>query len=247
VEDGAPHAARGAVERPGHLDLGQDANIVAGLPSGGVALTDDFDAAIADADVVIDFTTPSSTAAIAERAAARGVRLVVGTTGLGADQRGALERAARSVPVVAAPNMSMGVNLLFRLVELTAAALGDGFDVEIVEAHHRAKRDAPSGTALRMAERIAAALGRDLGAVANYGRHGDVGPRPEREIGIQTVRGGDVVGEHTAYFLGQGERIELTHRASSRETFARGAVRAALWVAGAPPGLYDMHDVLGLR
>ena len=236
-----------AVERPGHPEIGKDAGILAGVAPNRVPLTADLDAAFDLADTVIDFTTPASTAWIAGRAAEKGVALVVGTTGLGATERKAVERAAQAVPVVLSPNMSVGVNLLFRLVEIATASLGDAYDVEIVEAHHRLKRDAPSGTALRLAEKIAGALGRDLGAVANYGRKGEIGARPDKEIGIQTVRGGDVVGEHTAYFLGLGDRIEITHRASTRETFARGAVRAALWLAEVDPGLYDMQDVLNLR
>ena len=197
--------------------------------------------------MIIDFTIPAATAALAERAAEAGVALVVGTTGLGAGERRALERAAARIAIVQSPNMSVGVNVLFNLIAAAARALGDGFDLEIVEAHHRQKRDAPSGTALRMAEVLAEATGRDLGAVGVYGRHGEIGARTPSEIGVMTLRGGDVPGEHTAYFFGLGERIEITHRASSRETFARGAVRAALWLAGLSPRLYDMQDVLGLR
>lgn len=236
-----------ALERPEHPRLGEDALALAGLPPGGVALSHSFEDALVQADAVIDFTAPVATARHAALCAERGVALVVGTTGLGEAERRAVEQAAERIPIVWAPNMSLGVNVLFRLVELAAKALGDAYDVEIVEAHHRQKKDAPSGTALRLAEGIARALGRDLDEVANYGRHGQVGARPEREIGILTMRGGDVVGDHTAYFLGMGERVELTHRASSRETFARGAVRAAQWLAGRAPGLYDMQDVLGLR
>jgi 4-hydroxy-tetrahydrodipicolinate reductase len=236
-----------AVERAGHPALGQDAGVLAGLAPGGVALGSSVDEALARADVWIDFTTPAATAQAAERAAARGVRVVAGTTGLGEAERRAIEAAARRVAVVLSPNMSVGVNVLLKLLAEAARALGDGYDVEIVEAHHRQKRDAPSGTALRMAEVLANALGRDLAAEARHGRSGDVGPRTAKEIGVLAVRGGDVVGDHTAHFLGLGERIEITHRASSRETFARGAVRAALWLADRAPGLYDMQDVLGLR
>ena len=173
---------------------------------------------------------------------------------LGANTMGALFAAAASAslsaapsPVVLSPNMSVGINVLLSLVADAARALGPSYDLEIVETHHRLKRDAPSGTALRLAEALAEATGRDLGQTGRYERHGDVGPRTASEIGIQTVRGGDVVGDHTVHFLGLGERIEITHRASSRETFARGAVRAALWLASRPAGLYDMRDVLGLR
>lgn len=236
----------GAVEREGHADLGRDAGAVAGGPALGVPITADLDAALDGADVLIDFTVPAATARAAAAAAAHGVALVVGTTGLGEAERAAVVAASARVAVVLSPNMSVGVNVLLGLLDLAARALGDGFDVEIVELHHRLKRDAPSGTAVRMAEVLAQALGRDLGAVGVYGRKGDVGPRRAEELGVMTVRGGDVVGEHTAYFLGLGERVEITHRASSRETFARGAVRAAEWLRDRAPGLYDMRDVLGL-
>ena len=236
-----------AIERPEHPDLGKDAGVVAGLPPNGVPITHAVDAALDQADVVIDFTTPASTAWLSGQAALREVALVIGTTGLDEGERRAVARAAERVPVVMSPNMSVGVNVLLGLVEMAAQALGEGFDVEIVEAHHRLKRDSPSGTALKLAEVIATALGRKLPEVVNYGRQGEVGARTAQEIGVLAVRGGDVVGDHTAYFLGLGERIEITHRASSRETFARGAVRAALWLGDRDPGLYDMRDVLGLR
>lgn len=199
------------------------------------------------ANVVIDFTSPGAIVEHAEVCAAAKVPLVVGTTGLSAEQKTALEEAAEEIPVVFAPNMSVGVNLLFRLAAEAAKVLGPGYDVEIVEAHHKHKKDAPSGTALRLAEVVAESLGRDLEQDACYGRQGLIGERPAGQIGIQTVRGGDVVGEHTLFFLGEGERVELTHRASSRGAFAEGAVRAALWVVGQAPGLYDMQDVLGFR
>lgn len=220
-----------AVELSDKLDLSIDDSLEAALDRG--------------ADAVIDFTSAEATLAHARICAARGTALVVGTTGLSPEQKAELASHAQAIPLVFAPNMSVGVNLLFRLAAEAAQVLGDAYDVEIVEAHHKHKKDAPSGTALRLAEVVAEALGRDLGQVANYGRHGNVGARPATEIGIQTVRGGDVVGEHTLYFLGEGERIELTHRASSRGAFARGAVRAAIWAAGRGPGLYDMQDVLG--
>jgi 4-hydroxy-tetrahydrodipicolinate reductase len=170
----------------------------------------------------------------------------VGTTGLGAHARAALDVAAHSVPVVYAANYSVGINVMLKLIADAARALGPDYDLEIVEAHHRAKHDAPSGTALRLAEALADATGRNLPATARYARHGDIGPRTPSEIGIQTVRGGDVVGDHTVFFLGYGDRIEITHRATTRDTFAVGAVRAALWTAGRPAGLYDMRAVLGL-
>lgn len=233
------------------------ARLVAGtVPRGGNAVElaeklampvdDSLEAAIArGADTVIDFTAPEASLEHARICAERGVALVVGTTGLDPQQKAELASFAKRIPLVFAPNMSVGVNLLLRLAAQAAKTLGDAYDVEIVEAHHKHKKDAPSGTALAIAEVVAGALGRDLGEVANYGRHGVTGVRPQREIGIQTVRGGDVVGEHTLFFFGEGERIELTHKASSRGAFARGAVRAAIWAAGKAPGLYDMQDVLG--
>lgn len=234
-----------AVERPGAPELGADAGTLAGLPPLGVALAPGLPAAGAT-DVWIDFSAPAASVANARAAAAAGAGIVIGTTGLSAADREAIAAAARAAAVVLAPNMSVGVNVLLRLVADAARALGPAYDLEIVEAHHRGKRDAPSGTALRLAEALAEATGRDLGQTARYARQGDIGPRTAEEIGIQTIRGGDVVGDHTVFFLGIGERIELTHRASSRDTFARGAVRAALWLAGRAPGLYDMRDVLGL-
>jgi 4-hydroxy-tetrahydrodipicolinate reductase len=237
----------GAVQRPGHPAIGQDAGTLAGVGSLGVPVGADLATALGAADVVIDFTTAAATAALAGACAERGVALVAGTTGLGAAEREAVVRAAERVPVVLSPNMSVGVNVLFGLLEIAARALGEGYDVELAELHHRAKRDAPSGTALEMARVLAQALGRDLGQAGVYGRQGDVGARSTEEIGILALRGGDVVGEHTAYFLGRGERVEISHRAWSREIFARGAVRAALWLVGQAPALYDMQDVLGLR
>jgi 4-hydroxy-tetrahydrodipicolinate reductase len=236
-----------AVERPGSSLLGQDAGVVAGLPPFGVPIRAELDEALQDADVIIDFTAPAATAWTVSRAAEHEVGMVVGTTGLGEAEKRAIWQAAERIPIVLSANMSLGVNVLFGLLEQAAKALGNDYDLEIVELHHRQKRDAPSGTALAMATRLAAALGRDLGSVARYGREGNVGARTTDEIGILAVRGGDIVGEHTAYFCGLGERLEITHRASSRETFARGAVRAAEWLRDRDPGLYDMQDVLGLR
>jgi 4-hydroxy-tetrahydrodipicolinate reductase len=237
-----------AIERPGSPELGADAGTLAGLPPLGVALAAQPPGPQA-ADVWIDFSAPAASVANAPAAAAAGVALVVGTTGLGPAEREAMAAAARHIPLVLAPNTSVGVTVLLQIVGQVARALGPGYDLEIVETHHRAKRDAPSGTALRLAEALAEATGRDLGHSARYARQGDIGPRGDEEIGIQTLRGGDVIGDHTVHFLGPGERIELTHRASSRDTFARGAVRAALWLAapGRAAGLYDMRDVLGLR
>ena len=186
------------------------------------------------------------TESVATTAAAHGIGLVVGTTGLGTHSRAALDVASQRIPVVYAANYSVGINVMLKLIADAARALGHDYDMEIVEAHHRGKKDAPSGTALRLAEALAQASGRDLAAAARYARHGDIGARSANEIGIQTVRGGDVVGDHTVFFLGNGDRIEITHRATTRDTFAVGAVRAALWVAGCQPGLYDMRNVLGL-
>ena len=199
------------------------------------------------ADVVIDFTTPAASLAHAKACAARKVALVVGTTGFSAQAKAELAGFAATIPILMAPNMSVGVNVLFRLVAEAARALGSAYEVEIFELHHRNKKDAPSGTALRLAEVAAHALGLDPQTAAVYDRHGDTGERKPGTIGLQTLRGGDVVGEHTVLFLADGERLELTHRATSRENFARGAVRAARFLVGKPPGLYDMQDVLGFR
>lgn len=234
-----------AVEHAGHAELGTDAGVLAGIAARGVTLSTQLPAA-KTSDVWIDFSSPTSTLANVRAAGAAGAGIVIGTTGLSASDKDAIATAAKSAPIVLAPNMSVGVNVLLRLVADAARALGPAYDIEVVETHHRAKRDAPSGTALRLAEALAAATHRDLDKTARYARHGDIGPRTAEEIGIQTLRGGDVVGDHTVFFLGDGERIEITHRASSRDTFARGAVRAALWLAGQKPGLYDMRNVLGL-
>jgi 4-hydroxy-tetrahydrodipicolinate reductase len=234
-----------ASERPGHVSVGKDAGVHAAGERAGVEITGGLPPKGA-ADVWIDFTTASVTESVATSAASQGVGLVVGTTGLGTHARAALDVAALHIPIVYAANYSVGVNVMLKLISDAARALGPDYDMEIVEAHHRGKRDAPSGTAIRLAEELAYASGRDLAAAARYARHGDIGARSASEIGIQTVRGGDVVGDHTVFFLGNGDRLEITHRASTRDTFAVGAVRAALWVAGCQPGLYDMRNVLGL-
>jgi 4-hydroxy-tetrahydrodipicolinate reductase len=236
-----------AVERPGSALLGQDAGLVAGIGELGVVIRSELDDALANADVIIDFTAPTATAWTVSRAAEHEVGVVIGTTGLGEAEKRAVWHASETIPIVLSANMSLGVNVLFGLIAQAARALGDDYDVEVVELHHRQKKDAPSGTALAMASVLAEALERDLGKVARYGREGQVGARSTDEIGVLAVRGGDIVGEHTAYFCGLGERLEITHRASSRETFARGAVRAAEWLRDRDPGLYDMQDVLGLR
>ncbi|HTN54240.1 MAG TPA: 4-hydroxy-tetrahydrodipicolinate reductase [Anaeromyxobacter sp.] len=240
-------ALHGAVERPGSPALGQDAAALAGLPAAGVRVGDDLGKALAGASVVIDFTSHEASARHAELCAEKGVALVIGSTGFTPEAKARVAAAARKVPVVLSPNMSVGVNVVFELVRQAARTLGDDYDVEIVEIHHKHKRDAPSGTAVRLGEVAAEALGRSSSEALAYARHGILGARPPYQIGIQTLRGGDVVGEHTVLFCGEGERVEITHRATSREQFARGALRAAQWLPGKPAGLYDMADVLGLR
>jgi 4-hydroxy-tetrahydrodipicolinate reductase len=236
-----------ALERPLHRAVGEDAGVIAGCGRLDVAIGDSLERAMQVSDVLIDFTFPEVTMENAAACARLGKRMVIGSTGFTPEQRAALSEFARAIPVVCAPNMSIGVNVCFKVLKELAASLGDAFDVEIVELHHNKKKDAPSGTAVRMGEVVATALGRDYQQVANCHREGFTGERTREEIGMQTVRGGDIVGEHTVYFIGMGERIELTHRAMSRDMFARGAVRAAAWLAGQKPGLYDMQDVLGLK
>jgi 4-hydroxy-tetrahydrodipicolinate reductase len=237
----------GGVEPAGSPFLGLDVYVAAGVGGhAGVSVTDDFAAALSGADVAIDFTSPDASVAHAKAAAEAGKAIVIGTTGLTDAQKGKLAEAAKVVPVVFASNMSVGVNLMFRVAADVAKVLGDEYDVEIVEVHHRFKKDAPSGTAKTLAETVAAALGRNLAEEGVYGREGITGERSRREIGVHAVRAGDVVGEHTLVFGGIGERFEITHRAHSRDTFARGAVRAAAWAAGRAPGLYDMRAVLGI-
>jgi len=237
----------GAFERKGHKDIGKDVGLLAGAGELGIKLHDDIEAVIGDASVVIDFTSSSVAVKHLRAASARGRAMVIGTTGLSKDDMAEISALAAKVPCVLSSNMSLGVNLLLKVIADVAKALGDDYDVEIIEAHHRHKKDAPSGTALRMGEAIAKALGRDLQEAGVYARKGMIGERSKKEIGIQTVRAGDIVGEHTVLFGGLGERIEITHRASSRDTFARGALKAALWLEGKAPGLYDMQDVLGLK
>ena len=235
----------GAVETKGHPAIGVDV-AAAGAGCSGVIVSDDFEAAITKADVAIDFTTAENSARNAVIAAAAGKPIVIGSTGIKAQQMEAIREAARKTAIVQSPNMSIGVNLMFRVAADVARVLGDDYDVEIVETHHRFKKDAPSGTAVKLADVVASALGREMKDVGVYGREGMVGERTRREIGVFAMRSGDVVGEHTIVFGGIGERFEITHRAHSRDTFARGAVRAARWILGKPPGLYDMSDVLGL-
>jgi 4-hydroxy-tetrahydrodipicolinate reductase len=209
----------------------------------GIPVATRLEDALARAQVVIDFSTPEASLHHAQVCAAAGLPLVIGTTGLSGAGQQALAEAARRAPIVSAPNMSVGVNLFIELAAQLARRLGDDFDVEVLEVHHRHKQDAPSGTALRLAEELLQALGRSPDHLRTS-RVGQVGERPHQEVGVQALRGGDVVGEHTVFFFGEGERVELTHRATSRDHFARGALRAARWVVGRPPGLYGMGDVL---
>ena len=235
-----------AFERADAPQIGQDAGVQAGLAPLGVRVADGEDLAQFPFEVLIDFSTPTATLNNVAQCRALGRSMVIGTTGSGLE-RAAFEAAARDIAIVWAPNMSVGVNLCFKLLELAARVLGDEVDVEIIEAHHRHKVDAPSGTALRMGEIVARALGRDLAACAVYGRAGQTGARDPKAIGFATIRAGEIVGDHTVLFAGAGERVEISHRAENRATFAGGALRAARWVASRPPGLYDMQDVLDLR
>jgi 4-hydroxy-tetrahydrodipicolinate reductase len=246
IEEHSGATLGAAFERPDSSLIGVDAGELCGRGRAGVCLQGRVAEALDAFDVLIDFSSPEATAEAAEVAAQSGKALVVGTTGLDALQQSAVDRAALRVPVCQAANFSTGVNLSLVLLETAARVLGDTVDIEIVEAHHRHKRDAPSGTALAMGEVVAQALGRDLHAVAVYGREGQTGPRERETIGFATVRGGDIVGDHTVMFAADGERLEISHKASSRMAFARGAVRAAVWLAGREPGRYGMREVLGL-
>ena len=237
----------GAVDACCHDKLGLDAGEIIGVGTLGVPLTDDLAATLSQADVVVDFTWPDAVLGAAEICGNARIPLVVGTTGLSKDRLPEFTRLVAPIPCILAPNMSVGVNLLFKLAAEAAAILGDDYDVEISETHHRFKKDAPSGTANRLAEVVAEALGRDLESEAVYGRKGVTGERTRKEIGIHALRVGDVVGEHTVTFGTLGERIELTHRLQSRDALAQGALRAAKFVVKAAPGIYDMQDVLGLK
>jgi 4-hydroxy-tetrahydrodipicolinate reductase len=238
----------GATARPGSSVVGQDAGVAARLSEPlGLPVVDELGRALeSEAQVVIDFTSAEASVEHARLCAARGVPMVIGSTGFSPESREAVALAARAMPVVLAPNTAVGVNVVIQLAAELARVLGEGFDVEVLETHHRMKKDAPSGTALRLAEVLAQARGRTSEDLV-YARKGWVGPRTPEEIGVQALRGGDVVGEHTVFFFGEGERVELTHRATSRDQFAKGALRAANWVVGQRPGLYDMADVLGLK
>ncbi|MFY0676535.1 MAG: 4-hydroxy-tetrahydrodipicolinate reductase [Neptuniibacter sp.] len=237
-----------AIVEPTSTLVGADAGEVAGVGKLGVAIVGSLADAVADFDVLIDFTAPEVTLKNVEFCAANGKQVVIGTTGLNDEQKVILQQQAERTSIVFAPNMSVGVNLCFKLLEVAAKALGnDDYDIEVIEAHHRHKVDSPSGTALRMGEVVADALGRDLNECAVYGREGQTGARPRGEIGFETIRAGDVVGDHTVLFGTEGERIEITHKASNRLTFAKGAVRACKWLEGKSTGLFDMQDVLELR
>jgi 4-hydroxy-tetrahydrodipicolinate reductase len=235
-----------AVSRPDSLAIGRDAGELAGISVVGVKVVGDLDAALDQFDVLIDFTRPDASMAFIETCREAGKKLVIGTTGYSVAQKALIAKAAKEVAIVMAPNMSVGVNLSLKLLEMTAKIMGDYTDIEVIEAHHRHKVDAPSGTAIRMGEVIASALGRDLKDCAIYGREGNTGERDRKTIGFSTIRAGDIVGEHTVMFADEGERVEITHKATSRMTFANGAVRAAVWLADKESGLYDMQDVLGL-
>ena len=236
----------GGTEQAGSEAIGQDLGLLIGADEQGLSIGDDPKALFAASDAVVDFTQPGATAAHAALSGETGVALIVGTTGLGAADMEALSRAAAKAAVVQAANMSVGVNLLLGLTEQVASALGDDYDIEIAEIHHRHKVDAPSGTALALGAAAAKGRGVDLDDVSDRGRDGRTGPRKAGDIGFSVLRGGDVAGDHTVIFAGPGERVELTHKAGSREIFARGAIRAALWTEGRAPGLYSMRDVLGL-
>ena len=235
-----------ALDVAGSAYLGKDAGELVGAPC-GTPIRADFDAALAGVDCLIDFTRPAGTLAHLASCRKHGVAMVIGTTGMEAEQKKAIEHAGRDIPIVFAPNMAVGVNLVFKLLDTAARVLAQGYDIEVIEAHHRHKVDAPSGTALRMGEVVAAALGRDLKQCAVYGREGVTGERDPSTIGFATVRGGDIVGDHTVLFAGTGERVEITHKAASRMPYALGSLRAARFLRGRPPGLYGMDDVLGLK
>ncbi|MDH5358006.1 MAG: 4-hydroxy-tetrahydrodipicolinate reductase [Gammaproteobacteria bacterium] len=236
-----------AVDRADSSLLGADAGELAGVGKLGIVITADVEVATLNSDVMIDFTLPEVTMALLPHSVANQCRLVIGTTGFTPEQKTELEQASNQIAMILAPNMSVGVNLSLKLLDIAARVLGNDVDIEIIEAHHRHKVDAPSGTALRMGEVVADALGRDLKTCAVYGREGRTGERDRNTIGFATVRAGDIVGDHTVMFADEGERVEITHKASSRMTFALGAMRASGWLMNHQTGLYDMQDVLDLR
>ena len=234
-----------AVERPDHPSIGKDIGEVIGLGKLGIPLEGMLKGE--EGDVIINFSAPQASIESLEFAKETGLAIVIGTTGLSSEQMNKVKELSKSVRCILAPNMSVGMNVMFQMVQEVAKVLGPEYDIEIFEAHHRLKKDSPSGTAVKLGELIANAIGRDFGKVGVYGRKGMVGERTKDEIGMQVIRAGDIVGEHTVLFGGVGERLEIIHRAHSRDNFARGAVRAALWVVNQPNGLYDMQDVLGLK
>ncbi len=237
----------GALERNGHLALDKDAGIFSGTGPIGVTISSELEQIIDSADVVIDFTTPEVSLENLKVVSNAGKAIVIGSTGFNKIQMEEVREYTKKISCVLSANMSVGVNVMLKVLRDTARILGEEYDAEIVEAHHRLKKDAPSGTALMLGRAVAEGFGRDLDEVGVYERHGIIGERTKKEIGIQTLRGGDIVGDHTVMFAGPGERLEFIHRAHTRDNFAAGAVKAALWVAGKKPGLYDMQDVLGLR
>jgi len=244
IADGAKLGA--AIVLPDDSLLGSDAGEMAGLGKKlDVKLVSSLDDAKDDFDVLVDFTSPETTMGNIEFCNANGKGIVIGTTGLTEDQKATLQAAGKEMPIVFAPNYSVGVTLCLNLLRMAASVMGEESDIEIIEMHHKHKVDAPSGTALRLGEVVAETMGWDLNEVANYGREGQTGARPHKEIGFQTIRGGDVVGDHTVMFATEGERVEITHKAQSRMTFAKGAIRAAAWLKAQDNGVYDMQDVLG--
>jgi len=247
LKESAALTLAGAIESKGHVSIGDDAGEVAGCGRTGIVIRDDFTAVMERGEVVIDFSAPAATLEHLRVAAQSRRAMVIGTTGFSPQELAELRQLAKSIPCVFSPNMSVGVNIIFKAIAEMAKTFGDDYDIEVIEAHHRLKKDAPSGTALKMAEVLAKAVNRDLEQVGVYARKGMIGERKKGEIGIQSIRAGDIVGDHTVLFGGMGERVEVTHRVQSRDTFARGALRAARWAVKQPPGLYDMMDVLGLR
>ncbi len=236
----------GATEVGGHPSVGNDVGEIMGTGKIGVLVSDNLEKAALRADVVVDFTNPKATLDAASYASSTGKPMVIGTTGFSQDEKGRLEKLASRFACVISPNMSIGVNVMFEITKKLAELLGNEFDVEIIEAHHRDKKDSPSGTAMRLGEIIAESTGRNFSRVARFERHGHVGKRGPDEIGIQAIRGGDIIGEHSVWFCGNGERVEVTHRATDRDNFARGAILALRWIIGKPPGVYNMRNVLGL-
>ncbi len=246
LEDTDGVVLAGGTEASGSPNIGKDVGELSGVGKNNIIIDSDLDKLIPACDAIIDFTTPESTMTTLEFAVKYNKALIIGTTGLNSDQKQTLKEKSANIRCVFAPNMSIGVNVLFKTVKDLAKTMGDAYDVEIVEAHHKFKKDAPSGTAVRLSEIAAEALGRNLDTDGIYGRKGMSSGRGAKEIGIHTVRAGDIVGEHRVMFGGMGETLEISHRAQSRDTFARGSIAAAKWVVDQPPGLYDMQDVLGL-